>query len=129
MFSTSRDVLDDWTQGVNTGAFDSVIGLYHEEAVLLPTFSNHIFADQAGITSYFEQLGARGHISIELHENTIRRQQHSGTLETISGIYGWRFDVENEPLTFEARFTFICDLGLTSPILHHHSSQVPQGLS
>ena len=129
MFSSSKDVLDHWMRGVNTAAFDSVLALYNDEAVLLPTFSSHTYADKGGITSYFEQLGQRGHISIDLHESTVRSQQHGNKLETISGIYTWHFDVDGEPMSFEARFTFVCDLSAATPVLHHHSSQVPQGLS
>ena len=32
----------------------------------------------------------------------------------------------DEVVTVEARFTYVLDLSLTSPILHHHSSQLPR---
>lgn len=49
-------------------------------------------------------------------------------LHTISGIYNWRFLVVGEALNFEARFDYLIDLKKTSPILHHHSSQIPRAL-
>ena len=129
MFDSSRALLDAWIDGVNGGELESVIGLYDKNAVLLPTFSNRTMASSEAIRSYFEQLGARQNLGVELHERTVRIQQYDNHIEGIMGIYRWRFDVDQEGLSFEARFTMIADLGSATPILHHHSSQVPRDLS
>jgi len=47
---------------------------------------------------------------------------------TMSGIYNWRFIVDGELLNFEARFSYLVDLSKSSPIIHHHSSQIPRML-
>ena len=129
MYDSSRAVLDAWLGGVNDGEFESVVGLYHKNAVLLPTFSNRTMASIEAIKGYFEQLGAREGLGIDLHESTLRTQQYDDHIEGIMGIYRWRFNVEQEGLSFEARFTMIADLTSETPILHHHSSQVPRDLS
>jgi|TARA_B110000240_G_C13389545_1_gene406137 hypothetical protein len=129
MLDSSRAVLDAWLNGVNGGEFEAVLGLYDKNAVLLPTFSNRTMASPEAISGYFEQLGTRQGLGVELHDNTVRIQQYDDHIEGIMGIYRWRFDVDQEGLSFEARFTMITDLTSTTPILHHHSSQVPRDLS
>ena len=86
-------------------------------------------ASPEAINGYFEQLGTRQGLGVELHANTVRIQQYDDHIEGIMGIYRWRFDVDQEGLSFEARFTMITDLTSETPILHHHSSQVPRDLS
>jgi hypothetical protein len=129
MFDSSRAVLDAWLNGINDGEFELVLGLYDNNAVLLPTFSNRTMASPEAIKGYFEQLGAREGLGVELHEGTLLTQQYDDHIEGIMGIYRWRFDVDHEGLSFEARFTMIADLNSATPILHHHSSQVPRDLS
>jgi len=129
MFDSSRAVLGAWIKGVNSGEIESVIGLYHNDAVLLPTFSNRTMASPEAIKDYFAQLGAREGLVVELHESTLRRQRYADHIEGVMGIYRWRFEVEQEALSFEARFTYFIDLSSATPILHHHSSQVPRDLS
>jgi hypothetical protein len=46
----------------------------------------------------------------------------------LCGIYCWRFAVDGEPLSFEARFSYFMDTARPRPILHHHSSQIPRML-
>jgi len=65
---------------------------------------------------------------VQLHEKTLIVQDFSPHLHSESGIYDWHFELEGEILDFEARFTFTIDLNLSSPIVHHHSSQVPQAI-
>lgn len=129
MFDGSRAVLDAWLNGINGSEFESVLGLYDRGAVLLPTFSNGTMASPEAIRGYFEKLGTRQGLSVELHESTVHIQQYSDHLEGIMGIYRWCFDVDQEGLSFEARFTLIVDLASATPVLHHHSSQVPRDLS
>ena len=100
---------------------------YHsEDAVLLPTFSNKCLAEPEDIKTDFERLGSHNNLNIQLHEQTLVVQDFAPQLYSTSGIYAWRFEVDGENLNFEARFTFSVDLNRSRPIVHHHSSQVPE---
>jgi len=125
---TARSVLDAWMDGINHGRTDEVLALYAPDAILLPTFSSRTVLNEEGRRRYFEQLISREDLSVTLHEKTVHIQT-SGLLEVISGIYCFRFSIDDEVLSFEARFSYVVDLSLQDPILHHHSSQVPRQLS
>jgi hypothetical protein len=128
MYKSAQAVLQAWVEGVNGADLDSLSALYHPEAILLPTFSYKKLTTEAAILDYFVQLSSRSGLAVELHDNTLRTQNYAGHVEVISGIYRWRFEVEDEPLSFEARFSFMVDLSNERPIVHHHSSQVPRGM-
>jgi hypothetical protein len=82
--------------------------------------------DPKKIQAYFEKLNSREELCVALHEKTIEVQTITDTIHSVSGIYCWRFAVDDEMLSFEARFSFVLDLSLENPILHHHSSQIPR---
>ena len=128
MCNNSKHVLDLWITGVNSGNLNEVFYLYDENAILLPTFSNKLLNTTDSIRSYFIKLSSRNGLHVELHDDTLSVQNLSNDLYSVNGIYCWRFEVESELLSFEARFTFIIDLKRSSPIVHHHSSQVPRML-
>lgn len=125
---TAKEVLFQWLDAVNCGDVSKLLTLYDSQAVLIPTFSNKMLDSPEKLRDYFERLGGREGLSIALHEKTILERNVSDTLCTISGIYNWRFEVEDEMLNFEARFSYVLDLTRESPILHHHSSQIPRML-
>ncbi|WP_200272227.1 nuclear transport factor 2 family protein [Luteolibacter pohnpeiensis] len=120
--------MDTWIHGINQGETEKVLELYSADAVLLPTFSSRTIANEEGRRRYFERLASRDELSVSLHEKTVRSQT-VGSMDVISGIYCFRFAIDGEILSFEARFTFAMDLTQGSPIVHHHSSQVPRQLS
>lgn len=126
MFENPRQVLRAWLNGVNSGNLNNVLSLYSEDAVLLPTFSNKCLAEPELIKAYFQRLGSHKNLNVQLHEKTLVVQNFSHNLHSMSGIYAWRSEVDGENLIFEARFTFSVDLNRSRPIVHHHSSQVPQ---
>jgi hypothetical protein len=128
MFKTPRDIIENWMQAVNFGDVDGLVCLYDEQAVLIPAFSNRLLNTQEKLRDYFEKLGSRKGLSIDLHENTLQIQDMDNGVSVISGIYTWHFIVDGEPLTFEARFSYVVDLSKPNPILHHHSSQIPRML-
>ena len=123
MYKDAHAVLDTWLSGVNAGEFEAVIGLYNPRAILLPTFSNKVLADHESIQGYFEQLGRRGSISVEVFESTVHSQHYADKIEGVVGVYRWHFGDTDEPA--DARFTFTADLSQPATILHHHSSVVP----
>ena len=126
MFENPKQVLEAWLSEVNSGNLNDVLLLYNETAVLLPTFSDKCLATAEDIKAYFEKLGSHKNLNVQLHEKTLVVQDFSHNLYSMSGIYAWRFEVDGENLNFEARFTFIADLNRSRPVVHHHSSQVPQ---
>ncbi len=124
--NTPRTVLDRWMQAVNQGDVANLLALYAPQAVLIPTFSNRLLNTPDKLRDYFEKLGSREELSIALHEKTLLTQTLGETVFALSGIYNWRFAVDGELLNFEARFSYLLDLALPAPILHHHSSQIPR---
>jgi len=123
-----RDILEQWTQGVNNADVENLLSLYDPNAVLIPTFSNRILNTPEKLRDYFERLGSRPELSIALHEKTLIVQELQNQLFALGGIYNWRFAVDGEILNFEARFSYVMNLSKSQPILHHHSSQIPRTL-
>ena len=122
------DVLKEWMDGINTGDIEKLVNLYDSNAVLIPTFSNRLLDSNEKIKDYFEKVGTKDNLSISLHEKTVKVQELDNELYCVSGIYKWCFSIDDEPLTFEARFSYVFDLKKSSPILNHHSSQIPRSL-
>jgi len=111
---------------VNNGDLEALLGLYDEQAVLIPTFSNRLLNTPEKLREYFERLGNREDLSIALHEKTLIVQDVQNPVFSLSGIYNWRFAIDGELLNFEARFSYLMDVSKPRPILHHHSSQIPR---
>jgi hypothetical protein len=128
MFETAEQVLHSWLEGINSGELDRAISLYSAKAVLLPTFSNKSLTRHKDKESYFAQLTGYKDLSVVLHARTLLTQHMSAMLFIMSGIYCWRFEIEGELLSFEARFTMVVDLASPDPIIHQHSSQIPRML-
>ncbi|MGH8495104.1 MAG: nuclear transport factor 2 family protein [Gammaproteobacteria bacterium] len=120
--------LDEWARLVNERNLEGVLALYDEAAVLIPTFSNRLLDKPERIREYFERLNNRDGLAIWLHEKPRLASAIGGGIHALAGIYRWQFAVDDELLDFEARFTFVLDLGRKAPILHHHSSQIPRML-
>lgn len=128
MIKKPKDILEQWMQAVNNGNVKSLLSLYDNQAVLIPTFSNRLLNTPEKLRDYFEKLGSREDLSIALHEKTLIIQELENQIYSLSGIYNWRFAVDGELLNFEARFSYLIDLSKQNPILHHHSSQIPRTL-
>lgn len=128
MIETPEDLIRTWVVQVNKGDLEGLLALYDPQAILIPTFSNRLLNEPEKIRKYFATLASRDELSLALHDNTLVIQPIQNDLFTLCGIYCWRFAVEGELLSFEARFSFIVDLALPSPILQHHSSQIPRSL-
>ena len=128
MLETPEHLIRTWMELINKGDLEGLLGLYADQAIVIPTFSNRVLNEPAKIRKYFETLSKREELSIALHDNTLIVQPTQNALFTLCGIYCWRFAIEGELLSFEARFSFLLDLALPKPILHHHSSQIPRSL-
>ena len=123
------DFPDFWIDCVNQSRIDDVIALYHDSAVLMPTFSPHTAKNREGLRSYFTHLSAREDLNVTLHKETLDYLRIGDRSYVVNGIYVFMFRVDETLLTFPSRFTFVIDLGKESPILHHHSSQIPRTLT
>ncbi len=123
-----REVLNQWMNAVNAGDLEALLALYDDGAVLIPTFSNRLLSKPDALRDYFSKLCSRDELSIALHEKTLNVQAISGSVHAMNGIYCWRFAVDGELLSFEARFSYMLDLKRAKPIVHHHSSQIPRML-
>jgi hypothetical protein len=121
-------VVHAWMTALNARDLHQVLALYADDAVLLPTFSPHALRTPVDRRRYFEQLTARPGLAVTLHEKTLRVQALGPDLEVASGIYRFQVEIDDEPLVFEARFTFVVAPG-PAPIRHHHSSQIPRTLT
>jgi hypothetical protein len=128
-YQNAEEILSRWIAGICRGDMRRVEMLYHDNAVLIPTFSPHTAGTPEGVRQYFEQLATRLDLQVRLHERSLRTQWLGNDVYALSGIYSFEFEVDQLLLTFPSRFTFIVDLAQEKPILHHHSSQVPRNLS
>lgn len=121
-------VIKTWMSFVNQGDIENLLALYDENAVLIPTFSNRLLSKPSSIREYFKRLFSREEISIALHENTLIGQPVKDALYSLCGIYCWRFAIDGELFSFEARFSYLLNTTSPKPIIHHHSSQIPRML-
>ena len=118
-----------WVCCVNQGEIDDVIALYDDSAVLMPTFFPHIVSDKGELANYFSMLFSKTELFVVLHEQDTYYLQTAGQGYVVNGNYDFKFNVDGILQTFPSRFTFVVDLGKESPILHHHSSQIPKILT
>lgn len=123
-----EDVLKQWMRAVNDGDLEALVGLYDDRAVLIPTFSNRLLTTPEAIRDYFIRLASREELSIALHEKTLSIIAVTEDIHTLQGIYCWRFAIDGELFSFEARFSYILDMTREKPIVQHHSSQIPRML-
>jgi len=128
MIKKPEELIKKWLDAVNAGDVNTVLGFYNEKAVLIPTFSNRILGKPAQIKEYFDRLAGREGLSVALHDKTLVSQPSGEDIYALSGIYCWRFMLDAEMLSFEARFTYLLDISQERPILHHHSSEIPRML-
>lgn len=116
----------DWLNRVNSGDIEGVLSMYSDDAVLLPTFSDEIRTTGDDIRSYFVMISSSDKVVVELDTDSMIVQQLTETMFTIGGIYSWLLVKGEEERNFLARFTYTIDINSDKPIIHHHSSVVPQ---
>lgn len=126
MSHRATKVLMDWLNRVNSGDIEGVLSMYSDDAVLLPTFSDEIRTTGDDIRSYFVMISSSDKVVVELDTDSMIVQQLTETMFTIGGIYSWLLVKGEEERNFLARFTYTIDINSDKPIIHHHSSVVPQ---
>ena len=119
-------VLQTWIERVNAGDLEGVIEMYDDSATLLPTFSPQQATSKAAIRTYFENLATKPRLRVQLHPKTLNVYRASDVIECISGNYTFSYEAEGKIQSFVSRFTFVIKAMKDQPIIHHHSSQIPQ---
>lgn len=118
-----RALFDGWNEALATLDPEQVADRYAPDAVLLPTVSNQVRTDRAGIVDYFE------HFLENKPQGTILSSQvkllnPNAAIDT--GTY--RFSLNGGASTVDARYTFVYErVGGEWLIVNHHSSAMPEG--
>ena len=120
-------LFDTWNKALQTGDSDKVADLYAKDAVLLPTVSNEVRTDRAGIVDYFEHF-LRNKPAGKKVQTIIDVLDSNSAIDT--GVYEFTL---TDPDTgakrvVEARYTYEYEKrGGQWKIVNHHSSAMPEG--
>lgn len=123
------DILNKWVERVNAGDVDGLVNMYDTSATLFPTFSPTFIATLEGIREYFVKMASKADLVVQLHEETVAEHHIGESAVSMYGIYTFTCVVDGAEVTFPSRFTFVLDKTNEYKILHHHSSQIPRGIS
>jgi uncharacterized protein (TIGR02246 family) len=113
------DLLENWVDKIRTNDPTQVVHLYHDDGLLLGTFSDKERIGRNMILEYFENL-LKSKVDVEI----ITQHKHqSEFLTTNSGLYNF---IVNEKIV-NARFSFVFIKTENDwKILSHHSSVLPE---
>ena len=113
------DLLMIWIEKIRSNKADQVTELYHDDGLLLGTFSDVERHGKDSISNYFENL-LKSKIDVEI----ISRHEHkTDSIIVSSGLYN--FKVDNKKV--KARFSFVfVKTNKSWKILSHHSSELPR---
>ena len=114
-----NNLLNIWVEKIRTNDANQIIELYHDDGLLLGTFSDIESHGKELILNYFKNL-MRSKIDIEI----ISENEHKiDSVIVNSGFYN--FIVNGEKI--KARFSFVfVNIRGTWKILSHHSSKLPK---
>ena len=115
-------MLKTWVEKIRTNDPKQVVSLYHDDGLLLGTFSDIERKGHNLILEYFENL-LKSNVDVEI---VTEHKHETESLVTNSGLYNFIVDGK----TVNARFSFVVTLtdgGVNSwKILSHHSSLLPE---
>jgi uncharacterized protein (TIGR02246 family) len=121
-------LFDGWNAALRTGDPEKVADLYAKDAVLLPTVSNEIRTDRAGIVDYFEHFLANKPVGKKV-TSVVKVLDGNSAIDT--GAYDFTLtDPETgEKRVVEARYTYEYEKQRNGEwkIVNHHSSAMPEG--
>ena len=113
------DFLKTWINKIQTGDPKQVVDLYHDDGLLLGTFSDKERIGQDLILEYFINL-LKSNVNVEI---VTQHKHESEFLVTNSGLYNFIVDGK----IINARFSFVfIKTENTWKILSHHSSVLPE---
>ncbi|MFF3328849.1 SgcJ/EcaC family oxidoreductase [Streptomyces sp. NPDC002888] len=120
-------LFDKWNAALQTGDPETVADLYADDAVLLPTLSNKIRTDRAGIVDYFEHFLQKKPVGKKV-ETVVNVLDGNSAIDT--GVYEFTL---TDPKTgkksaTKARYTYEYEKRDGEwKIVNHHSSAMPEG--
>jgi hypothetical protein len=114
-----NNLLEIWVEKIRTNDPKQVTSLYHNNGLLLGTFSDIERKGYDLILKYFENL-LKSKVDVEI----VTQDKHeTESLVTNSGLYNFIVDSK----TVNARFSFVfIKIGDDWKILSHHSSILPE---
>ena len=114
-----NDLLQNWVKTVKTNDANQVAELYHDNGLLLGTFSNKERNGKSLILEYFKKL-LKSKVDVEI----ITQHEHkTNTILVSSGLYNF---IVND-VKIKARYTFVfSNIKNNWKILSHHSSILTQ---
>ncbi|MFF5185424.1 SgcJ/EcaC family oxidoreductase [Streptomyces sp. NPDC000345] len=120
-------LFDGWNAALRTGDAEAVADRYAKDAVLLPTVSNKVRTDRAGIVDYFAHFLRNKPVGkkTETHINVLDADSAIDT-----GVYEFTLTDHDtgEKRVVEARYTYEYEKrGGAWKIVNHHSSAMPEG--
>lgn len=116
-------IIDHWAKHFNNGNLERLQNMYHIEATLLPTFLPNFLSTPEQIEDYFVRT-IESQASVEIDDSQTIKRKLSENMYLMTGAYV--FCLKNKSSTkYLSWFTFLIDLSVDSPIMHHHSSRVP----
>lgn len=121
----ARTIYNNWVEAMVCPKNDihRVLDLYHENAVLLPTFSSNICTTHEQLHAYFQNLIVLPTLSITTDEFVSRE---CNNLIITCGIYTFQYQSEERLVTIPARFSFVYKKYDNQwLIVNHHSSVLP----
>tara|TARA_Y100000768_G_scaffold323970_1_gene260577 strand:+ start:501 stop:854 length:354 start_codon:yes stop_codon:yes gene_type:complete len=114
-----NDTLQNWIEKIRSNDANKVADLYHNNGLLLGTFSNIERKGQDLILDYFKNL-LTSKVNIEI---ITKHEYKTESIATCSGLYN--FIVNDKKI--EARFSFVfLKTEEKWEILSHHSSILPE---
>ncbi|WAZ23105.1 SgcJ/EcaC family oxidoreductase [Streptomyces cinnabarinus] len=120
-------LFDGWNAALRTGDAETVADRYAKDAVLLPTLSNQVRTDRAGIVDYMEHFLQNKPVGkkVETHINVL---DADSALD--AGVYQFTLTDHDtgETRVVKARYTYEYEKrGGEWLIVNHHSSAMPEG--
>ena len=114
-----NDILMIWVKKIRSNNASQIAELYHDDGLLLGTFSDIERHGKELILNYFENL-LKSKIDVEI----ITQHEHkTDSLIVSSGLYNFKVDGK----TIKARFSFVfVKTNESWKILSHHSSELPK---
>ncbi|MFG2023527.1 SgcJ/EcaC family oxidoreductase [Streptomyces sp. NPDC048825] len=120
-------LFDVWNATLQTGDAEKVADQYAKDAVLLPTVSNKVRTDRAGIVDYFEHFLQNKPAGKKV-QTIVNVLDSNSAIDT--GVYEFTLtDHETgEKRVVEARYTYEYEKRDGKwKIVNHHSSAMPEG--
>jgi uncharacterized protein (TIGR02246 family) len=123
----AASLFDTWNAALQTGDPEQVADLYAQDAVLLPTVSNKVRSDRAGIVDYFHHFLENKPVGKKI-QTVVNVLDGNSVLDT--GVYQFTLTdpKTGEKRVVKARYTYAYEKRDGEwKIVNHHSSAMPEG--